>query len=124
MSFFLRDFFIILTINYLIILAPHLYFKYFQKLPKYRHEEPYQKLTNLWTKQELKDLRQMLKSQKVFHTAAQDSTCQNEGLEVKVSKNVDENCPSTYLVPDETGQTCVLPGRVDMFRHYAYTGIQ
>ena len=124
MSFFLRDFFIILTINYLIILAPHLYFKYFQKLPRYRHEEPYHTLTNLWTEKELKDLRQMLKSQKVFHTAAQDSTCQNEDLEVKVSKNLNENCPSTYLVPDETGKTCVLPGRVDMFRHYAYTGIQ
>ena len=93
--------------NYVLIIAilltsPHFYFKYFHKLKVLEKPEPYYELKDLWTDSEIENLRSLLKEQKVFHTAAQDSTCQNEDLEIKVPINADGTCPHAYLTP--TGQ--------------------
>ena len=73
------DFICIIVLSNLIILIPHWYFKYFQDMPVYE-EQPYFRLSNLWTNQELEALKQMLKDQKVFHTP----TPQSPGSKVSI----------------------------------------
>ena len=106
----------------LLISLPHLYFKHFHQLEKFSEPEPYFALKDLWTENEINNLRKLLKRQKVFHTAAQDSTCQNQELEIKVPKESSGTCPHAFLTPEESGPNCVLPGRIDIFKHYAMTG--
>ena len=109
-----------LNFGLLFAIIPHFYFKHFHKLETLKQAEPYYELKDLWTQSEIENLRKLLKKQKVFHTAAQDSTCQNQELEIKVPLNKDGSCPHPYLTPSE--QSCILPGRIDIFKHYALTG--
>ena len=59
----------------ILLTTPHFYFKHFHKLKVLTKPEPYYELKDLWTDYEVQNLRSLLKKQKVFHTAAQDSTC-------------------------------------------------
>lgn len=105
----------------LIIILPHIHFRFWQNLPVLDKPEPFYQLHNLWTHEELASLRQLLKSQKVYRSAAQDVTCRAADLEVTAPLQPNGKCPHTYLVPNQNG-TCQLPGRVDMFQHYSLTG--
>lgn len=107
----------------LVVLLPHCYFRFLNRLPQHATEEPYFLLKDLWSEDELSNLRQLLKDIRKFHTAAQDMT--NDHYEVRVPMNPDGTCPHLYLVPDpDAGEktVCILPGRIDMFRHYSKTG--
>ena len=65
-----------------------------------------------------------MKSQKDFRSAAQDSTSKVTSLEI--TEPVDPKtgeCPHQLLTPDvKNASNCILPGRIDMFGHYAMTG--
>ena len=111
----------IATFIILLAISPRLYLKLFKKLPETRLAQPYYHLNNLWSETELENLRNLVKKIGVFHTAAQDDTSQNRQFEIKVKK-INGSCPHNYLVPFDE-ENCVLPGRVDMFKHYALTGI-
>ena len=100
---------------------PHYYIQYFHKLPAHDHREPYYLLKNLWKTEEIDNLRLLLRRVGRFHTAAQDITSINEDLEISVPLNDDGTCSHAYLVPKDD-KSCILPGRVDIFKHYALTG--
>ena len=117
-----KHFNLIFLLSLFLISLPHLYFKHFHQLEIFPKAEPHFALKELWTETEITNLRQLVKNQKVFHTAAQDSTCVNEDLEIKVPKIEDGSCPHPYLTPEDHGPNCVLPGRIDIFKHYALTG--
>ena len=59
-------------------------------------------------------------SQSSFHTAAEDVT--SRVLEVVEAPLPDGRCPHPYLVKRKEEDVCYLPGRIDMFPHYAMTG--
>ncbi len=105
-------------------ICPQIYkFYHNYNLPIYDQAEPFYHLENLWTEQELTNLRGLVKKIGKFHTAAQDRTSNNKFLEIRQRKNPDGTCPHLLLVPDNFDPSlCVLPGRVDMFKHYALTG--
>ena len=99
--------------------APRLYIK-FRNLPVYENPEPWFHMTNIWTESELSALRQLVLSQPDFHTAAEDVT--TKVLEVSRDVLPDGSCPHKYLSKQKTGDKCILPGRIDIFTHYAKTG--
>ena len=69
-------------------------------------------------------MRELVKKQKVFRSASQDVTSKAGELEVTAPVDpVTGLCPHKYLSPVAgNSKMCHLPGRVEMFQHYAFTG--
>lgn len=107
----------VVLLFFAVLLSPALWLRY-KSLPVYEKTEPWFHLTNLWTETELDNLRELVRSQKILKTAAEDFT--NAVVLIDEPLNHEGVCPHRYLV--ERNGRCVFPSRVDMASHYMKTG--
>jgi len=85
-----------------------------REIPGTNH--PWFRLSNLWNVDQMETLQSLVKRH-VFRQVTEDRTF--EQLLVKYPQ-VNGTCTNPYLLPQ--GDICVLPGRIDIFQHYAKTG--
>lgn len=71
------------------------------------------------------DLVNLMKEMKTFPTNAADLTfykTKHEHIGEAVPINENGKCDHPFLIPNSNRSLCVLPGRVDVARHYILTG--
>lgn len=99
-------------------------------LPEHLVHHPVHYELNLLSERNMGRLMDMFKgSMRSFPTNIADvksyaSRAPNLREHVGEARPVDEDgsCAHPFLVPDSTGKLCVLPGRIDVGRHFALTG--
>eukprot|EP01095_Lingulamoeba_sp_RSL-Kostka_P000883 TRINITY_DN1116_c1_g1_i1.p1 TRINITY_DN1116_c1_g1~~TRINITY_DN1116_c1_g1_i1.p1 ORF type:complete len:475 (+),score=174.64 TRINITY_DN1116_c1_g1_i1:52-1476(+) len=91
--------------------------------PSGPQEKPfiYRSLDKIWDEEELQVLQQMVKDYETIPSATKDQTSKLEHIG-EAEPLVNGTCPNGLLIPNKSGDLCVLPTRVDIALHYLKTG--